>query len=176
MGAKWTDLVTGLTSAVALVVSTSAQAAPVKECVTTDEIHGLVAFVLPQIADQVVTKCSTTLRPNGYFNSRGIELVQRLSQGKEAGWPMARRAFRKMSDEAKDKAFASLSDATVRALVENELVGKLMSDVSVTMCRDIESVVETLDPLSGANMVQFVSAIFGVAGRNGSTMKACPPK
>jgi hypothetical protein len=167
----------GLTCAVALVASTTAQAAePKPPCITADEIKGFVAFALPGVVDRVLKKCETSLRPTGYFNSRGIELIQKLAPGKEAGWPMASQAFRKMSSTSKGKSVADLSDETLRVLIDNEMIPGLLKDIPASMCRDIENVVETLDPLPAPNMVQFIAAIFGLAGRNGNAMRACPPE
>jgi hypothetical protein len=165
----------GLAGAAAMILATTAQAAPVPSCVTQEEISGLVAYAMPQIADRVIRKCSTAVSPNGFFNSRGSQLVERLSVGKDAAWPMASRAFRKMGGEFKGKSRMSLSDATMRALIENELVDKMMNDLPMAMCRDIEAIAAPLEPLPAQNLVQFVSAIFSVAGRNGSSVKACPP-
>lgn len=164
----------GMAGALALVLASTAQAAPAPVCVTQEELRGLVAFVMPEIADRAIKKCSSSVKPEGFFNSRGGQLVERLSAGKEAAWPMAARAFRKMGGEFKGKSRSLLSDATVRALVENELVSKAIAEMPLTMCRDIESIVAPLDPLPAENMVEFISAIFGVAGRSGSGVKACP--
>jgi hypothetical protein len=170
--------VPGLISALALVAATTAQAAtppPAKPCVTADKIKGFVAFALPGVVDNLITKCSSTLRPNGYFNSRGIELVRKLSIGKEDGWPMAIQAVRKMGGPPKGKNSIEPSDATMRTMIDNDMIPGLLKGIPVTMCRDIEAVVETLDPLPAANMVQFIASIFGLAGRGGSTLRACPP-
>lgn len=142
-------------------------------CLTPREIHGFVAFILPGITAGVVAKCRTTVSPTGYFNTRGAQLGERLAAGKDAAWPVARDAFNKIShDSAKDTAH--LSDTTTRSLVEHEMVEQLTGQIPTAMCRDIESVIEPLDPLPTDNLVQFVSAIFGVAGRGDSKMRACP--
>ena len=165
-----------MAGALALVVSTSVQAVPAKECMTPVEIRGMVAFALPQIVEGVVAKCGSTLRPNGYFNARGIDLVQRLTPGKEASWPMALQAIRKMGGPSKGKGSYEPSAATLRVMFENDMIPDLLKDIPTTMCRDIESVVETLDPLPGANLVELVTAIFALAGRSGSKFRACPPQ
>lgn len=164
----------GMAGALALVLTSTAQAAPAPSCVTQEEISGLVAYALPPIADRMIKKCSSSLKPDGFFNTRGMQMVQRLSVGQEAALPMATRAFRKMGGEFKGKSRSLLSDATVRALLENELIGKLISELPVTMCKDIEAVVAPLEPLPAENMVQFIASIFGVAGRDGAGAKACP--
>lgn len=165
----------GAASAIALVFSGTAQAVPAKSCLTANEIHGLVAFALPDVVDGMVKKCSATLRPDGYFNSQGSQLAERLAVGKDAAWPMASQAFRKFGDDFKGKPSATLSDRTLRAVIENEVVEKMLGDLPVKACGDIEAIVQTLDPLPAENMIQFVSAVFGVAGRGGNKLNACSP-
>jgi len=167
---------TSLTLILALAVTTSAEAAPAATCIDANEIRGFVGYVLPDVVGTVVTKCGPTLRPDGYFNTRGSQLGERLAVGKEAAWPMARSAFRKMGGDFKGQPKAGLSERTIRSLIDNEMVTKLTSQLPLTMCRDIESIVAPLDPLPAENMVQLLAAIFGVAGRKGSDVKACPPQ
>ena len=159
----------------ALAATTSAQAASATTCLDANEIRGFVGYVLPDVVGTVVTKCGPTLRPDGYFNTRGSQLAERLALGKEAAWPMARAAFRKMGGDFKGRPKAGLSERTIRSLIDNEMVAKLTSELPLTMCHDIESIVAPLDPLPAENTVEFLAAIFGVAGRKGSDVKACPP-
>ncbi len=160
----------------ALLVSSSVHAAPAKSCINPDEIKGFVGYVLPDLVGSVVTKCGPTLRPDGYINTRGGQLADRLAVGKEAAWPMARAAFRKMGGDFKGQPKAGLSERTIRSLIDNEMVAKLTTELPLTMCRDIETIVAPLDPLPAENMVQLLAAIFGVAGRKGSEVQACPPQ
>ena len=167
---------TSIAVAVALTVSTTASAVPAKECINPDEIRGFVGYVLPDIVGSVVGKCGPSLRTDGYFNTRGSQLTARLAVGKEAAWPMAKAAFRKIGGDFKGSPKAGLSDRTIRSLIDNEMVTKLTTELPLSMCRDIESVVAPLDPLPADNIVQFMAAVFGVAGRKGSDVKACPPQ
>jgi hypothetical protein len=160
---------------IALTVTTAAQAAPAATCIDANEIKGFVGYVLPDVVGAVVAKCGPTLRPDGYVNARGSQLAERLAVGKEAAWPMARAAFRKMGGDFKGQPKAGLSERTIRSLIDNEMVAKLTSELPLSMCRDIETVVAPLDPLPAENVVQFLAAIFGVAGRKGSDVRACPP-
>ena len=164
------------TAMMALLVSSSVHAAPAKSCINPDEIKGFVGYVLPDVVSSVVTKCGPTLRPDGYLNSRGSQLADRLAVGKEAAWPSARAAFQKMGGDFKGQPKAGLSERTIRSLIDNEMVAKLTTELPLTMCRDIESIVAPLDPLPAENMVQLLAAIFGVAGRKGSEVQACPPQ
>ena len=166
---------TGTVTMIALVMSSAVQAAPTKPCINPEEIRGFVGYVLPDVVGTVVEKCGPTLRPDGYFNTHGSQLMARLATGKEAAWPMARAAFRKFGGDFKGSPKVDLSERTIRSLIDNEMVGKLTSELPLTMCRDIEAVVAPLDPLPAENVVQFLAAVFGVAGRNGSSVKACPP-
>ena len=166
---------TSIAACIALTVSTTAQADPAKSCINPDEIRGFVGYVLPGVVSNVIEKCGPTLRPDGYFNTRGSQLAARLTEGKDAAWPMARAAFRKMGGDFKGSPKANLSERTIRSLIDNEMVTKLTTELPLSMCRDIEAVVAPLEPLPAENMVQFLAAIFGVAGRKGSDVQACPP-
>jgi hypothetical protein len=167
---------TGAVAMMAMIVSNSVQAAPAATCINPDEIRGFVGYVLPDVVGSVVTKCRPTLRPDGYFSTRGSQLAERLAVGKEAAWPMARAAFRKMGGDFKGQPKAGLSERTIRSLIDNEMIAKLTTELPLTMCRDIEAIVAPLDPLPAENMVQLLAAIFGVAGRKGSDVQACPPQ
>jgi hypothetical protein len=167
---------TGSLAVLALVLSGTAQATPVNTCMNPEEIKGFVGYVLPDVVDGVVKKCSPTLRPDGYFNTSGSQLATRLAAGKESAWPMARAAFRKMGGEFKGNPKAGLSERTIRSLIDNEMVEKLTSGLPVKMCRDIEAIVAPLDPLPPENLVQLLAAIFNVAGRNGRDVRACAPQ
>lgn len=167
---------TGAVTILALVVSGSARAAPTRTCMNPEEIRGFVGYVLPDVVSSVVSKCGPNLRTDGYFSTRGSQLAERLAVGKEASWPMARAAFRKMGGDFKGQPKASLSERTIRSLIDNEMVAKLTTELPLTMCRDIETIVAPLDPLPAENMVQLLAAIFGVAGRKGSDVQACPPQ
>ena len=60
-------------------------------------------------------------------------------------------------------------------MIENEVVDKMLGDLPVNACGDIEAIVQTLDPLPAENMIQFVSAVLGVAGRGSNKLSACSP-
>ena len=167
---------TSIAACIALFVSTTAQAAPAKPCINPEEIRGFVGYVMPDVADNVVKKCGPTLRPDGYFNTHGSQLVARLAVGKEAAWPMALAAFRKFGGDFKGSPKSDLSERTLRSLLDNEMVTKLTRDIPLSMCRDGEAIVAPLDPLPAENLVQFLSAILGVAGRTEGDMRSCPPQ
>ena len=173
MRSRLTSALAAIAVTVSGVVSTSARAEPAKPCLHAQEIKGFVGYVLPDIVGIVVTRCGPALRADGYINTRGSLLAQRLAVGKEAAWPMARQAFGKLGGEFKGQARAGLSDRTIRSLIDNEMVTKLAADLPLAMCGDIEAIAAPLDPLPAANTVEFLSAIFGVAGRKGSDMRAC---
>lgn len=167
---------TGTVAMIALALSSAVQAAPAKTCINRDEIRGFVGYILPDVVGGVVEKCGPTLRPDGYFKTHGSQLAARLATGKEAAWPMARAAFSKFGGDFKGKPRAGLSERTIRAVTDNEMIDKLASELPLSMCRDIETIVAPLDPLPAENLVQFLAAIFGVAGQKGSDVKACPPQ
>ena len=122
-----------------------AQAAqPPRPCITDSEMHGLVAYFLPAVIDEVTRGCTPHLQANSYMRSGMTVLRGSLGQGKEAAWPAARAAFFKMSDAADEKTMAGLSDKALRPLVDEMLAGKMAIPVDAPKCQEINGIAEAL--------------------------------
>lgn len=163
---------------VALVSSAQAQAAATKaasDCLSPEEVHAMVAYFLPSALDATISTCNTHLPADSFLRSKGPALVQTLSGGKDAAWPMAKSAFGKFGGNGKkDKLIDGMDDAIVRPFIEAAVTSELAPAIKPTNCKDINRIAATLEPLPAGNMVDLVAEILAVAARGDRKMATCP--
>ncbi len=161
--------------ALALVSAAQLQAAQTAatSCLNRDEVHGLVAYVLPDALDATLTTCSPKLGPDSFLARRGPKLAETLRTGKNAIWPQARSAFFKFGGEHTAE-LAKLKDATVRTMVDDLMSQKLAPAIKPSICGDVERILAPLEPLPTDNLVAFLSAIVSVAARKDPKLPTCP--
>ena len=88
----------------ALFSSAQLSAAPTAQCLSEPEVHGLVAYMLPSVAETVIERCAARLPASSYLNTRGNGLVSQLRLGQSAAWPTARDAMAKMAGKDDDSS------------------------------------------------------------------------
>jgi len=163
----------GAAAVVALVGSTSAQAAT-KTCITPAEMNGLVAYFLPQVIDRVVETCASHLPPTSYLRTglgaRAVELRQQA----DAAWPLARSGFVKIGSGADEKDVENLSDEAFRSLVDDGFVETLGIDIKPDTCAEVNDISEALAPLSTAQTVHLIAVTLTAAARGDKQMASCP--
>lgn len=166
-------------AALALLQGQMAQAATASaQCISENEMTGLVGFALPSALDGAMKGCKPHLATTGYFATRGNEFLERYTARKDANWPMAKAAFLKFggSGDAKIKdTFAKLPDEAVKPFVEamvSELVG---SEIKPDQCKAIERGVRLLAPLPPENTAELVSFILALSsGNKGAKTSSLP--
>lgn len=159
----------------ALFSSAQLSAAPAAQCLTETDVHGLVAYMLPSLAEKVVESCASRLPTNSYLNTRGNGLVGQLRKGQSAAWPSARDAMIKLGGKDDDSAemFRSMPESVVGPIMENMLTDKVGDDLKPQNCKDIDRVLSTMAPMPVASLVDMVTAIAIIAGRGDKKFQTC---
>lgn len=163
-----------LAGALAICASTTAQALPPEKCLTPPEMHGLIAYFLPNVLNEVSNNCASSLPPASYLRTNFPRLADELIAGKTAAWPVARSAFFKMSDAKDMKEMAGLSDKALRPLVDDMMAQKIRIPVSPSTCGEVNDISEALAPLSADQTVHLFATILSAVARNDNKMRACP--
>lgn len=160
---------------VALFSSAQLSAAPAQQCLNQTDVHGLVAYMLPSLAETVVERCASRLPSSSYLNTRGSGLIGELRKGQSAAWPAARDAMVKMAgkDDSSSEMFRSMPESVVGPIMEETLTGEMGDDIKPQNCKDIDRVLSTMAPLPAANLVDMVTAIAMIAGRDGKKFQTC---
>ena len=154
--------------------STAARAQMEPTCITDTEMHGLIAYFLPSVLEEVTNNCRPHLSEGSYLRSSLPRLQASLAESKEDAWPMARAAFFKMSAAKDAKTMAKLSDKALRPLVDEVLAQKMSIKVTAPICGEIDSIAQALAPLSPIETVHLIATIFNAVARNDRTMRSCP--
>lgn len=159
----------------ALFSSAQLSAAPAAQCLTETDVHGLVAYMLPSLTETVVERCAARLPANSYLNTRGNGLVSQLRQGQSAAWPSARDAMVKMAGKDDDSSamFRSMPESVVGPMMEDMVTDKVGNDIKAQNCKDIDRVLSTMAPMPVANLVDMVTAVAMIAGRDGKKFQTC---
>lgn len=159
----------------ALFSSAQVSAAPAAQCLTEPDVHGLVAYMLPSLTEKVIERCASRLPADSYLNARGGGLVSQLRKGQSAAWPSARDAMVKMAgkDDGSSEMFRSMPESVVGPIMESTLTDKVGDDLKPQNCRDIDRVLSTMAPMPTANLVELVTAIAMIAGRDGKKFQTC---
>jgi hypothetical protein len=144
------------------VVATQATAAPRDRIPTRAERDAVIVYTLPVAATALLARCSPVLDEDGYLRTHGTALLARMTTEQEAAWPLARRGVTEIPGSSYRPAGANPSDAEWRAAYDRYFADEI-AQLSVNQCREIEAIIEPLDPLPYANLVQALSAIATIA-------------
>lgn len=169
-------------AAMAFLASAQAQAAqpkasavpPPRPCITDAEVHGLVAYFLPNVLQEVSSKCRALLPPSSYLQTGLRDLAVRLEAGRAAAWPQAKAGFFKFAPSDKDGSIAALSDQALRGVVDQVILEKLSIPMNATMCGEANDIAQALAPLNAEQSVHLIATIFNAVGRNDKSMHTCP--
>lgn len=159
----------------ALFSSAQLSAATAQQCLNQTDVHGLIAYMLPSLAETVIERCASRLPSSSYLNTRGSGLVGELRQGQSAAWPSARDAMVKMAgkDDSSSEMFRSMPESVVGPMMEGMVANQFTDDIKPQNCKDIDRVLSTVAPLPAANLVNMVTAIAMIAGRDGKKFQTC---
>ena len=163
-----------LAGVLAICASTTVQALPAEKCLTPPEMHGLIAYFLPNVLTEVANNCASSLPPASYLRTNFPRLAGELTAGKTAAWPVARSAFFKMSDAKDTKEMASLSDKALRPMVDEMMAQKIRIPVSPSTCGEVNDISEALAPLNADQTVHLFATILSAVARNDNKMRSCP--
>lgn len=157
-----------------------AQAAQASQCVTEDEMSGIVGYALPSVLDGAMKSCKPHLSPTGYFATKGPDILARYAARKDANWPAAKAAFIKLGAEKDDKLTATLSalpDQALQPFAEAMVTEMVGAEIKPGQCVAIERGVRLLSPLPPENTAELVTFIVGMADKPGkkSGFTLCQP-
>jgi hypothetical protein len=165
-------------AAIALLSAVQAQAADAtQQCLTRDEVHGMIAFVLPSAISSVAEKCTPVLPKDAFLLSRAPQLVSELEPARAAAFPMAKAAFMKFggsTDKDTMKMMSALPEEALRPMIEMIVAEKVTGEIKPENCKDIDRIFSTIAPLPGANMIDLVTEALMIAGRKDDKMRSCP--
>lgn len=164
---------TATAAAIALCSASALQAAP-RTCVTSAEMHGMVAYFLPVVLDNVAKNCSAYTPASSYLRAGLPGLQVQLREGREAAWPMAKSAFFKLGGQKDVRTMAVLSDDALRPLVDDMLGSKFAIPVDATKCGEINDIAEALAPLNAPQTVHLIATILSTAARKDNKLSSCP--
>ncbi len=162
---------------VALFSTTAAQAAPSTQCLTREEIGGMVGYLLPSALNSVIDTCTPELAADAFLLSRGPKLIEELEPIRLASLPMAKRAFGKFAPEGDKQAvrmLQALPDEVFAPLVDSILTQELTGKIQPKSCKDIDRVFKTIEPLPGQNMIDLLTESMMIVARNDDRMRSCP--
>lgn len=156
------------------------QAAWAADCLSEDEVNGLVGYALPSVIDGAMRACKPHLSSNGYFATRGSEFLTRYSARKDQNWPVAKGAFLKLGG-AKDaqmvNTIKSLPDSALQPFVEGMVSEMVGGEIKASQCTAIERGVRILAPLPPENTAELIAFVVVLADKpkNGkpSAMPIC---
>jgi hypothetical protein len=164
---------TAAAAAIALCSASTLQAAP-QTCVTIAEMHGMVAYFLPVVLDNVAKNCSEYTPASAYLRAGLPSLQVQLREGREAAWPMAKSAFFKLGGQKNVRTMASLSDSALRPLVDDMLGSKFAIPVDAAKCGKVNDIAEALAPLNAPQTVNLIATILSAAARKDNKLSSCP--
>jgi hypothetical protein len=155
--------------------------ASAETCVTAKEAQSIMAAVMPDLLDSIIKQCKPSLTESGFFGKSGAAMVGRYKTSADANWPMARKAFAKMSgDSASQKMMDALPDDMVRSLISIGMASALADGIKPEQCGNVEQLAAALEPLPPENMATAFGVIMQLsggkakAGRKGAGFTICP--
>lgn len=163
-----------LVAVLALCATTAAQAAPAPRCLNPAEMHGLIAYFLPEVVGEVSRNCAAHLPAAAYLRTGLPRLGERLARAKPANWPVARAAFLKISEDKDMKNLAGLPDEALRPMVDAVMGEKIRIPISPATCGEVNDISEALAPLSAEQHVHLLATIFAAVARKDAKMRSCP--
>ncbi|MGE3691766.1 MAG: hypothetical protein AB7F98_10330 [Novosphingobium sp.] len=161
-------------AALALCSTSSLQAAQQEACLTSSEMHGLVAYFLPAVIDDVAGNCAAYAPASAYIRAGLPGLKMQLGEGRSIAWPMARAAFLKLSGRKDGRNLAGLSDKALRPLVDEMLAAKMSIKVDADTCGEVNDIAEALAPLDADQTVHLLATVFSAVARKDNKLRSCP--
>jgi hypothetical protein len=158
-----------LLAAVAAVVPGIAAAAE-PPCLTAREFADLSQYALPSIITGTAQRCSAALPADAYLKRSGANLAARYAAGKPAAWPGAKAAFMKLSGGINSDAaglFRSLSDDSLRPMVDALVEGMIGQQVQPDSCDTIDKAVRLLSPLPPQHTAELIALAVGLGSKAG---------
>lgn len=142
-------------------------------CLTETEVHGLILYAMPDIAEQLGTSCAAAGLPaSAYLVRSGADLLARYKAAAPTA-SVARVALAKMAGAPIDK-FNALDDQGLHAIVGAGIASSMAKGIKPGDCRIVSDVLEQLAPLPPENIASLLGVVLREAGRKPDKHDAGP--
>lgn len=135
-------------------------------CITRAEVAGMMRYSMPWLITAARDQCLPHL-PNDAFVARDVEMmIASYRARQDASWPAARVAFMKFGTGGKDpdaEVLESMSDKALQPLVEAMIPEILAQKIKPENCRDVDTILASLAPLSPDQAGDLIAAIMAVS-------------
>jgi hypothetical protein len=148
-----------------------ASAAQTDACMTREEARGFAIFILPDVVATMRDKCRATLPTNAYLSSNAAS--ERFRADADRRWPMAKRAFTKMSGHT--PVVDLIGEEASRKLLTGAIIAGIIKDVKPKSCAGVDRMLQALSPLPVENMDMLLDSFFllGLGNDRKSGLKVC---
>jgi hypothetical protein len=133
-----------------------AVAAKADACMTREEARGFAIFLMPDAVVALRDKCKVALPSSAYLNMPSAS--ERFRPESDRRWPMAKRAFAKMSGG--EPLDALIGEDATRKVVTGAIVAGITKDMKPRSCAGANQMLEALAPLPIENVDMLLDSFF----------------
>lgn len=143
-------------------------------CLSKDQASAFVSYVMPTYLERVAGRCRSALPADAFLHrTDGLTTLARFNSEKEAQWPTAKQAMLRLGGNAVP---VTLSDTTLKGLLNEGIVSDLAAKFEVKDCAAIDDLARGLAPLPLRNIGEVVSAILVFSSaEKGTSLVICKP-
>lgn len=163
--------VSAASAMIALLNSTSLQAAEAKQCIPAETAESLMTYVLPGALGAVRTKCSESLPANAALLQVNSAQMQRYEADSQKAWPEASMAIgllvgQDLPENMEVEAFRPFVDAMIPAMLAQKIKSK--------DCPTIDKVFGLLEPMPTANLASLTVMLAQLGNNDGDDGRKDP--
>lgn len=139
-------------------------AAAQANCVTEDQVAAMAIYSAPIAVRAVNTKCRASLADNGFMAREGASLASRYAAESARVWPTAHSGLLAFvattaAGDENIRLLRQLPRDSVRPLVDEIVLQKLVQAIPVEDCGAIERTIAAIAPLEPAEAARLVGAL-----------------
>lgn len=138
-----------------------------QSCITRAEVAGMVAYAMPSLITTARDQCRGHL-PADAFVANGVDAMITSYRADQAqNWPAARAAFMKFGDNGNKREarmMAKMPDNVLQPMVDSMMTALVEEEIKPESCRDIDTILASLAPLSSVQAASLMAAIMALAG------------
>lgn len=128
-------------------------AAAEKPCITAEEMHAGITYLLPALVEGVQKKCAAALPKDAYLATKGVSLVDSY---KALARPESPELTSLIAKIGMPKDIPASATKPMAEMVSLMVVSKLQEDLKTDICPPVDRALALLDPLPAANMVGLI--------------------
>jgi hypothetical protein len=140
------------------------------QCISEDEVSAMAIYAVPTLVQAVRNRCAAQLSPSGFLARRGDAFVARYATLQNGVWPRAKSGLLKYgSVKAKGQnaqslaLLGSLSDTSVRPLLDALVLQEASARIQARQCLGIERVIAATSPIDPQIAGTLIGEIIGLA-------------